>query len=69
MFWGCFGWDVTGHSCKIIGSLDLNMPYHPPLNFGIFPVTCGVKHINMAKQRVGQQRVSSLDWRPLNSKA
>lgn len=50
-------------------SLDLNTPYHPPLNFGICPVTCGVKRVNMAKQRVGQQRVSSLDSRPLNSKA
>lgn len=79
MFWGCFGWDGTGHSCKIIGKMDAdlyveiikdklrNSLYHWDYNLKdiIFQQDNDPKHTSKkAKQCFKENSIQVMEWPP-----
>lgn len=77
MFWGCFGWDGTGHSCKIIGKMDAdlyveiiedelcNSLYHWDYNIEniIFQQDNDPKHTSKkAKRCFKENKIQVLEW-------
>lgn len=77
MFWGCFGWDGTGHSCRIDGKMDAdlyveiiedelcNSLYHWNYNADdvIFQQDNNPKHTSKkAKQCFKENKIQVMEW-------
>ncbi|KAL7285245.1 hypothetical protein ACG7TL_000339 [Trametes sanguinea] len=79
MFWGCFGWQGTGHSCKIDGKMDadlyveiiedelLNSLYHWDYNVDdvTFQQDNDPKHTSKkAKRCFAKHKIEVMEWPP-----
>lgn len=79
MFWGCFGWKGTGHSCKIEGKMDANLYVEiieEELKNSIFNWDFSVDDITFqqdndpkhtskkAKQCFKENRIEVMEWPP-----
>ncbi|KAJ3019133.1 hypothetical protein NUW54_g164 [Trametes sanguinea] len=73
MFWGCFGWQGTGHSCKINGKIDADF-YDYNVDDVIFQQDNDPKHtkqegqmvLHKAQNRALKQRLATYTHPPMS---